>query len=697
MERSMFNEMDHGIRTTCVDLANLMTWAHTHGTICSQMPTMENVQRVRSRQGDNTVLWICAAGHAYKWSSQGAVFGRVEDPEDMAERNKRRTSYGMWQGEHATPAKKYKLASEGQNLRSCSKSSGAGPGSENDMLYVVCNATSLQDHLNGLQLRQKSCEMGPGGICPYSAPTLHCQYAPRYRKPSLEVGASDHQQVKEEVTGGDICETDEEGQISQATGNTTGDSWSKDLYSEGEQQELEQSQGGAPVIATCSTDLVHSVSSSPLALVHKPSGDEVAKESGGFIEPDGTSLSPGSYSHSEPISIMSTPQDTTSAEQPTTESLNEFQSLISRQSDHLIVEGESETSQNGLEVTCHVPCYDNSSDTMPELVALSPTETGAVDGTQVGTADQAPERPRNAGTLASEIKMTETSMVWASQKKPPKRTETKKAGTFADIKLFRDWLSMNYPEEQREVQALPPQQLDRYLSSFYLKIRKMNGLEFSANSFLFFQTSIERYLREQRYGHSIVRGAQFSMSQEALRHKYQQLLQKERERDWSIVKKLTDKDVETLRRKGLLSRLHPEGLLNLLFVNNIRGFGVRRQLQGTALSWGHISLKRMPDGSECLEWKGSQTGDLGLEEPAPCVYSKPGDPENCPVLDYQEYARRRPLDMAFDTAPFYLSPKPLYCLWDQTWYCRKPLAKAKLSKIMKTIIHQVKQSNAKLK
>lgn len=279
---------------------------------------------------------------------------------------------------------------------------------------------------------------------------------------------------------------------------------------------------------------------------------------------------------------------------------------------------------------------------------------------------------------------------------PPKRTDIKKAGTLADIKLFRDWLSLNYPEEQREVHALPPRELDRYLSSFYSKIRKMNGLDFSANSFLFFQTSIERYLREQRYEHSIVRGAQFSMSQEALRRKYQHLLQKEKERDWSIVKKLTDKDVETLRRKGLLSRLHPEGLLNLLFVNNIRGFGVRRQLQGTALGWGHICLTKTPDGSECLEWKGSETGDLDVEERAPCVYSKPEDPENCPVLDYQEYARRRPVDMAFDMAPFYLSPKPLYCLWDQTWYCRKPLAKAKLGKIMKMIIHQVKQSNAKL-
>ncbi|XP_009950374.1 PREDICTED: uncharacterized protein KIAA1958-like, partial [Leptosomus discolor] len=50
-----------------VALSNLVTWAHTHGTICSQIPALENVQNVGHPSKENSVLWICGAGHAYLW------------------------------------------------------------------------------------------------------------------------------------------------------------------------------------------------------------------------------------------------------------------------------------------------------------------------------------------------------------------------------------------------------------------------------------------------------------------------------------------------------------------------------------------------------------------------------------------------------------------------------------------------------
>ncbi|XP_069503850.1 uncharacterized protein KIAA1958-like [Ambystoma mexicanum] len=706
----MLNEMDSAINTTEVDLSNLMTWAHTHGTICSQIPTLENVQQARARHRDNTVLWICAGGHAYNWPCRGSVFGSLEEKEDKGERKKRRTSYDMWQGERSSLGKKCKIVSEKtQTMKSSRKSTASGKGPEDGMFYVMCNPLSLKDHLNAPPDRQKEWEIESGGSCPCSTPNLHCQDASCYRKTYVEDGEAESQEVKEEIIDESLFETDEEGQSSQAAGKTIGDSWSKDVYSEGEFQESEHRQGSPPTNTTPSSDVIHSESTSPLALLHKPNSHNGAKTDSSLPDPEGTSLSPAtilnSDNHSDIISqneIMEVAQASIAVGKSSiTRSPKQFRSCSPRRLDQHIVEGESEAGLKGLEVACHVPCSDSSSDTMPELVALSPAETGILEVTELGTPDQSKLHPRNFSIVTnlctSESNLGEKSMFQTSNKKIPKKADSKKGRTIADIRMFRDWLTLNYPEEHREVQAMPPQELDNYLTAFYTKVRKVNGMEFSANSFLFFQTSIDRYLRENRYEYNIARGAQFTTSQEALKHKYQNLLQKEKERDWTIVQKLSDKDVESLRKKGVLSRLHPEGLLNLLFINNVRGFGVRRQLQGTALAWGHITVKKAPDGSECLEWKGNQTIEADTKDSAPRIYSKPKDPENCPVLDYQEYARRRPMDMLFDAAPFYLSPKPLYCLWDQTWYCRKPLAKSKMSKIMKIIIHQVKQSDTKTK
>lgn len=49
------------------DLSNLVIWAHTHGTICSQIPGLEFMENTDHVSSDNAVLWMCRAGHAYHW------------------------------------------------------------------------------------------------------------------------------------------------------------------------------------------------------------------------------------------------------------------------------------------------------------------------------------------------------------------------------------------------------------------------------------------------------------------------------------------------------------------------------------------------------------------------------------------------------------------------------------------------------
>ncbi|XP_030089223.1 uncharacterized protein KIAA1958-like isoform X3 [Serinus canaria] len=63
------------------DLSNLVIWAHTHGTICNQIPGLEFMQNTDHVSNDNAVLWMCRAGHAYHWHC-----GKSHNPgEDVTE------------------------------------------------------------------------------------------------------------------------------------------------------------------------------------------------------------------------------------------------------------------------------------------------------------------------------------------------------------------------------------------------------------------------------------------------------------------------------------------------------------------------------------------------------------------------------------------------------------------------------------
>lgn len=272
-----------------------------------------------------------------------------------------------------------------------------------------------------------------------------------------------------------------------------------------------------------------------------------------------------------------------------------------------------------------------------------------------------------------------------------KKTEKKKNRNSGDIKVFKDWLAFHCPLETREVYELPPQDLDNYLALFYSSAKRQNGTDFSPCSLHFFQSSIERYLKDHSYKYSVVRGLEFRASQEALKQKHQHLSQKVREGAWSILESLTDEDVESLRKKGLLGKNHPQAFLHLMFTNIIRGFGAHTHAQIHSLYWGQLVLRRKEGEPEYLEWKDNLNTELSTEASGPHLFAKPDDPDNCPVADYKEYTKRRPLDMLHDHDPLYLAPKPLCTIWDQVWYCRKPLTKAKMEKMLKIIIQQVKR------
>lgn len=61
----------------------------------------------------------------------------------------------------------------------------------------------------------------------------------------------------------------------------------------------------------------------------------------------------------------------------------------------------------------------------------------------------------------------------------PKNTKMK---TKTDLDIFKRWLKSALPLEQREIQGIPPHQLNQYLRSFYLTVKKQNGEDYEPDS-----------------------------------------------------------------------------------------------------------------------------------------------------------------------------------------------------------------------
>ncbi|KAM4012064.1 uncharacterized protein KIAA1958 homolog [Anomaloglossus baeobatrachus] len=255
------------------------------------------------------------------------------------------------------------------------------------------------------------------------------------------------------------------------------------------------------------------------------------------------------------------------------------------------------------------------------------------------------------------------------------------------LRNFRDFIISKYPMETREIYMIPCKELDDFLASFFVDARQKDGSEYEPNSLANYQCGLERYLKEHRYGYSITRDKEFKRSQDALKQKQIELRCKGKGNKPHKSMKLTFADELILRKRGLLSRYNPEGLLNLVWLNNTKAFGHCTGFHGSTLKWGDVRLRILETGLEFLEWMGQESPDSKIKRAGTeCrVYATPHSPQTCPVQDYKEYAQRRPPAMRYEDAPFYLSIKPVVNLAALHWYNCQALGKNKLAKMVKTM------------
>lgn len=134
-----------------MDLSNLVTWAHTHGTICSQIPALEIVQNAGHPSKDNSVLWICGVGHAYHWQC-GKLYVRSREENEAVEKRKRLVSSEVSSREANLDEKRFRMTPSFERAKADAVSTGSrsrSPGltqQKDDTVYIIHNEPSPREN-----------------------------------------------------------------------------------------------------------------------------------------------------------------------------------------------------------------------------------------------------------------------------------------------------------------------------------------------------------------------------------------------------------------------------------------------------------------------------------------------------------------------------------------------------------------------
>nr|XP_056704378.1 uncharacterized protein KIAA1958 homolog [Euleptes europaea] len=667
--------MEDCLHTSSENLAKLVSWAHSHGTICSLIPNLKHLLSEGSH-GNLTAMWGCSAGHAYHWpltaTCRAGSQERVCFQDNRSFNSDSPSIIGMPSDTQTSPVERY-AGRPGKAKLDCNRT-------RDSYDFSYCSEPSeldetVEEYEDEATLFDMVCESSVTDEDSDFEPHPQRTQTVSRKRPGPGLSSSFHSgsQVVDGSSGDPIVkkikqEIPEDYYIvanAEITGGIDGPTLSLTQMSKPKTHPGASYPVPPKPTPHTSPSLgaefdLQSVSASssviPRPVVQKPPKITLASPSRG----------PGSTPAANPQVALQMPASTSNAGKQISIPLSALQ-----------LPGQEE--QAASEDLLHPV-----SNQVPSDVALSPSVSTEPE---VSSSQQ---QPSTAPTVTTEpLAQTIPDQDERAAELSREQNEKTIRSTQTALRNFREFLISKYPSETREIYVIPCKELDAYLASFFVDARQKDGSEYEPNSLANYQCGLERYLKEHRYGYSITRDKEFKRSQEALKQKQIELRCKGKGNKPHKSMKLTFADELILRKRGLLSRYNPEGLLNLVWLNNTKAFGHCTGFHGSTLKWGDIRLRVTETGLEYLEWMGQDSGDGSTKTKRggtdSRVYATQHAPQTCPVQDYKEYAQRRPPAMRYEDAPFYLSIKPVVNLAALHWYNCQALGKNKLAKMVKTM------------
>ncbi|XP_013849217.2 uncharacterized protein KIAA1958 homolog isoform X3 [Phacochoerus africanus] len=721
--------MEDCLHTSSENLSKLVSWAHSHGTICSLIPNLKHLLSEGSH-GNLTAMWGCSAGHAYHWpltaTCRAGSQERVCFQDNRSFNSDSPSIIGVPSETQTSPVERYpgrpvKAKLDCNRTRdSCDFSYCSEPSEldeaveeyedENTLFDMVCESsvTDEDSDFEPQTQRPQSITRKRPGIVPSS---LHSSSQAQM----IDECSSDViiKKIKQEIPEDYYIVANAE-----LTGGVDGPALSLTQMAKPKPQTHAGPSciGSAKLIphvtSAISTELdPHGMSASP-SVMSRPIIQKTARVS--LASPNRGP--PGAHGTNQQVAM----QMPVSTSHPNKQISIPLSALQLPGQDEQVASEEFLSHLPSQVSSCEV-ALSPSVNTEPEVSSSQQQPPVAPTITTEATAQCIPDQDERAAELSREqnektIRSTQTALrnfpystklnkfpvfninddlndLCTSAVSP----NTTKATRYA-LNVWRYWCMTNGLKDHTDITKIPAVKLNELLENFYVTVKKSDGSDFLATSLHAIRRGLDRILKNAGVGFSIT-SSTFSSSTKKLKEKLWVLSKAGMSgaRSRNIVY-FSLSDEEEMWQAGCLGDDSPITLLSTVVKYNSQYLNMRTLQEHADLMYGDIELLKDPQNQPYF----ARTDSVKRE-------SRSGSTRVCHGKIYHEHSRghkqcpycllykymyiHRPPTQMDAKSPFYLTARKEATDLGSVWYEDQRMGLRSLRGIVPNLAKKVKLEN----
>ncbi|XP_058158516.1 sorting nexin-30 isoform X3 [Dasypus novemcinctus] len=693
--------MEDCLHTSSENLSKLVSWAHSHGTICSLIPNLKHLLSEGSH-GNLTAMWGCSAGHAYHWpltaTCRAGSQERVCFQDNRSFNSDSPSIIGVPSETQTSPVERYpgrpvKAKLDCNRTRdSCDFSYCSEPSEldeaveeyedENTLFDMVCESSVTDEDSDfepQTQRPQSITRKRPGGIPSslHSSSQVHmvdeCSNDVIIKKIKQEIPEDYYIVANAELTGGVDGPALSLTQMAKPKSQThAGPSC------------LGPTKLIPHVTSAISTELdPHSVSASP-SVISRPVVQKTARVS--LASPNRGP--PGAHGTNQQVAI----QMPVSTSHPNKQISIPLSALQLPGQDEQIASEEFLPHLPSQVSSCEV-ALSPSVNTEPEVSSSQQQPPLAPTITTEATAQCIPAYSTKLNKFPVFNINDDLNDLCTSAVSP----NTTKATRYA-LNVWRYWCMTNGLKDHTDITKIPAVKLNELLENFYVTVKKSDGSDFLATSLHAIRRGLDRILKNAGVGFSIT-SSTFSSSTKKLKEKLWVLskagMSGARSRN-IIYFSLSDE--EEMWQAGCLGDDSPITLLSTVVKYNSQYLNMRTLQEHADLMYGDIELLKDPQNQPYF----ARTDSVKRE-------SRSGSTRVCHGKIYHEHSRghkqcpycllykymyiHRPPTQMEAKSPFYLTARKEATDMDSVWYEEQRMGLRSLRGIVPNLAKKVKLEN----
>ncbi|XP_044121057.1 uncharacterized protein KIAA1958 homolog isoform X2 [Neovison vison] len=693
--------MEDCLHTSSENLSKLVSWAHSHGTICSLIPNLKHLLSEGSH-GNLTAMWGCSAGHAYHWpltaTCRAGSQERVCFQDNRSFNSDSPSIIGVPSETQTSPVERYpgrpvKAKLDCNRTRdSCDFSYCSEPSELDEAVEEYEDENTLFDMVCESSVTDEDSDFEPQTQRPQSIARKRPGIVPSSLHSSSQAQMVDEcsndviiKKIKQEIPEDYYIVANAE-----LTGGVDGPALSLTQMAKPKPQTHAGPSciGSAKLIphvtSAIGTELdPHGVSASP-SVMSRPIVQKTARVS--LASPNRGP--PGAHGTSQQVA-MQMPVSTSHPNKQISIPLSALQ--LPGQDDQ--VASEEFLPHLPSQVSSCEVALSPSVNTEPEVSSSQQQPPVAPTITTEATAQCIPAYSTKLNKFPVFNVNDDLNDLCTSAVSP----NTTKATRYA-LNVWRYWCVTNGLKDHTDITKIPAAKLNELLENFYVTVKKSDGSDFLATSLHAIRRGLDRILKNAGVGFSIT-SSTFSSSTKKLKEKLWVLSKAGMSgaRSRNIVY-FSLSDEEEMWQAGCLGDDSPITLLSTVVKYNSQYLNMRTLQEHADLMYGDIELLKDPQNQPYF----ARTDSVKRE-------SRSGSTRVCHGKIYHEHSRghkqcpycllykymyiHRPPTQMEAKSPFYLTARKEATDTGSVWYEEQRMGLRSLRGIVPNLAKKVKLEN----